>query len=116
MTNKYYLTRWIRALKTIEIPDPPVMAVYFLLLKGVVVYVGSTENLEQRVMSHFMSMRGACQDSYKEFDEVRYIEMTDIEQAQIAEARFMLELVPSQNKQVATSKGRKTLQRIGKTR
>lgn len=48
--------------------EPPIRGIYFLLMRGEVVYIGQTHHLAQRIIGH--RDRGAFH-----FDEVRYLQM-----------------------------------------
>jgi hypothetical protein len=56
-----------------------VVAVYFLMAKGQVMYVGKTTNLLQRTWQH---------EQYKEFDEVRFVRCTE-EDIDLTEKAFI---------------------------
>ena len=45
----------VNSLKSHPLPDPCICCVYFLLFQGAIIYVGATEDLTQRIRSHWKS-------------------------------------------------------------
>ena len=82
---------------------PP--CVYFLMRGRAVVYVGKTRSLYRRVEDHWY---GNGSTPVKDFDSFSYIEV-ESEKQDFVEARFILLLQPSYNKQLHTKGGRTRL-------
>lgn len=79
----------VQSLHKFELPDRE-HCVYFLIRRGIVVYVGKTANLMQRISSH-------TQYSLKEFDEVRYTECQSALDAEMCEAANIIHHDPLYN-------------------
>lgn len=71
-----------------EGPTPPLVGVYLLLLKGRVVYIGSSKNMPMRVRQH--------RNGSRPFDNAYYIATTESEMRSL-EASLIKAMLPVQN-------------------
>ena len=80
-------------LNTLESFERPkkVMGIYFLLLDGVVVYVGKSGSVHQRIMSHVFIHK------YKPFNEYRVLEVEHEDQLNKMESNFIKKYLPEYN-------------------
>lgn len=93
----------VTKLKETPLPNPCICGVYFLLSKCQVVYVGASEDIEQRIRSHWKT---TDKEDGKYFDEVRYIEMANMSDAESLEWILIQTLMPRLNKQVRKDGGK----------
>ncbi|HYD66143.1 GIY-YIG nuclease family protein [Azospirillum sp.] len=71
-----------------ERSDPPLVGVYLLLLKGKVVYIGSSKNMPRRVRQH--------RNGSRPFDNAYYIAASESEMRSL-EASLIKAMLPTQN-------------------
>lgn len=89
-SRKKYLPA-IRLVTNPELEGRKITAVYFLIKKGVVVYIGRTENLRVRIIGHKSTLFKS-----KWFDSFRFIECSDKSLCQY-ERRWIRRFNPKEN-------------------